>query len=185
MGEKTFGFCEGIIATHTSNIDGDSADERPVSGGIIVFKGSGIFAQNHILNPWAKRLNKCGKARSVCGGVAVRVKARRFRVAGRDILKLADEWLIEVPLVEYHPVFDHEDRLKLRDWAIVEAHLDLVQPWYKVEKGLIRVRSLCEIEESDWQQLVRFCARLRFQVRESLALTIKGIKVRPGFCKPS
>ncbi len=48
MSEKTFGQGSGIIATHTSNIDGDSADERPVGGGVVVPSWSGIFSKKHI-----------------------------------------------------------------------------------------------------------------------------------------
>ena len=48
MSEKTFSFGEGIIATHPSDIDGDSADKRPVGGSIVVSEGSKIFSKNHI-----------------------------------------------------------------------------------------------------------------------------------------
>ena len=51
MGKKSFGNGSRIIATHTSDNDGDSADKRPIGGGIVVPEGSGIFAKNHILNP--------------------------------------------------------------------------------------------------------------------------------------
>jgi len=51
MREKTFGLGEGIIATHPSNIDGDSADERPVGSSVVVFKGSSIFSKKHIFDP--------------------------------------------------------------------------------------------------------------------------------------
>lgn len=51
MGEKTLSFSEGIIATRTSDINDERADERPVSGSIIVPKGSGIFPKDDIFNP--------------------------------------------------------------------------------------------------------------------------------------
>ena len=114
---------------------------------------------------------------AIARGATIRVKARRFRVVGRKILQLADEWLVKVPLVEYRPVFDPEDRVKLRDWAMVEPHINLVHPWYKVEKKLIRVRSLCDIEEADWKELVTFCDRLCLQAGESFTLTREGIKL--------
>ena len=117
---------------------------------------------------------------AIARGATIRVKARRFRVVRREVLKLADEWLIETPLIEYRPTFDPEDRIKLRDWAMVEPHIDLVHPWYQVKKGLIRVRSLCDIHEPDWQELVSFCDRLRFQAGEGFSLTREGIKLSNG-----
>ena len=57
MGKKTFSFGEGIIATHPSQIDGERAHERPVGGGIVVPKGSSIFAKKHILDPMQTILN--------------------------------------------------------------------------------------------------------------------------------
>ena len=50
MGKKTLSFGEGIIATHTSDINGDRADERPVGSGVVVRKGSGIFSEKHIFD---------------------------------------------------------------------------------------------------------------------------------------
>ena len=57
MTKKTLGNGSRIISTHTRNIDNKRADERPVGSGIIVLKGSGIFAQKHILNPMQTILN--------------------------------------------------------------------------------------------------------------------------------
>jgi hypothetical protein len=46
MGKKSFGLGQRIIATLTSKIDGDIADNRPVGGGMIIPEGSSIFAKN-------------------------------------------------------------------------------------------------------------------------------------------
>ena len=57
MGEKTFGNGSRIIATHPSDIDGDSADNRPIGGSVVVLKRSSIFAKNYIFNPMQTILN--------------------------------------------------------------------------------------------------------------------------------
>lgn len=57
MGEKAFSNSSGIIATHTRDIDSNSADERPVGGSIIVTEGSGIFTKNYILDPMQSIFN--------------------------------------------------------------------------------------------------------------------------------
>lgn len=51
MGKKSFGLGQRIVATHAGDIDGNSADNRPVSGSIVVLEGSGIFAKNYIFDP--------------------------------------------------------------------------------------------------------------------------------------
>jgi len=47
MGKKSFGLGQRIIATLTSKIDGDIADNRPVGGGMIFLKGS-IFKKSSL-----------------------------------------------------------------------------------------------------------------------------------------
>lgn len=123
---------------------------------------------------------------AIARGATVRVKARRLRVVEREIVPPADQWIVEVPLVEYHPAFDSEDRFKLRDWGRVEPHPDLTHPWYKLDKdGLIYFRSRCDIDESEWQELVRFCDRLYPQVGQAFTLTREGIKVGSSWWKPN
>ena len=39
MAEKSFGFSKGIIAVLTSNINDDIAEQRPVTGSVVMAKG--------------------------------------------------------------------------------------------------------------------------------------------------
>ena len=66
MSKKSLGFGKGIIATETSKIDGDIADNRPVGSGIVIPEESRIFSKNHIFDPMQTVLNSPMRANTFC-----------------------------------------------------------------------------------------------------------------------
>ncbi len=50
MGKKSFRLGQRIVTALASKIDGDIADDRPISGNIIVTQGSRIFTKSHIFH---------------------------------------------------------------------------------------------------------------------------------------
>lgn len=112
----------------------------------------------------------------------IRVNARRFAVINGEVSPCPHTWIIKSPLVSYCPVFDLEGRVKMRDFARVEPHPDLIHPWYKQDKDkLIRVRSGCDIHHADWKELELFCDRLMLQIKKPFTVHRQGVKTSSGW----
>ena len=51
MGKKSLRLGQRIIAIHPRSIDGNIADNRPISSSIVVTNWGSILTKNYILNP--------------------------------------------------------------------------------------------------------------------------------------